>query len=459
MKRHLWFVIIAVFGFCCAVNSGVFAQETAEEVNSWNEMLKDIEIGPGVLDISGSIRLRTELFDNFTIKGYGFVKNGEVVENDGMLLERIRLEFDYHLQENLNFYVQFQDSHYWFSDLKLGDFGNVCPYENPIDLKKAYIDWRKIGDSPFGFRFGRQAIAYRDNRVWGPGDWGNTGRYTWDSLKFYIDTEWVDTELFYAQRVISDKDHFDDDYFDFDAYGLYSQIKQLPFDLDFFYILKADDETIPNIDKAERHSIGFYVNDVLENGIDWSGMGAYQFGDSGNQDISAFGMNAKMGYTFEAPWKPRFGLEYSHASGDDDPTDGDEGTFDGLFGAVDKFYGRMNIFAWMNLQDYQASFSVKPMKSLNVSLDYHYFRRDEDNDFWYHCNGRPVRITNRGLLAGTDSELGHEVDLLAKWRINEQVELFTGYGHFFASSFIHDTANVGITDDADWVFLQFTYFF
>jgi hypothetical protein len=458
MKTQPCWILIAVFVFIGADTDGV-AQERQQEEHSWNDILKGIEIGPGVLDIGGNIRIRTELFNDFTIKGYGTGKNGVQIEDDGMLLERIRIDFNYRLFENLNFFVQFQDAHFWFSELDLDDFGDVCAYENPFDLKKAYIDWRKIGDTPFGFQFGRQAISYRDNRVWGPGDWGNTGRYTWDALKLYIETDWVDTDIILAQRVISHKSRFDDDYHDFDAYGLYSKVKQLPFDLDFFYILKADDETIPNVDKADRHSIGVYANGKLENSIDWSGMGAYQFGEQGNEDISAFGMNAKVGYTFNAPWKPRIGVEYSHASGDADPNDGETTTFDGLFGAVDTFYGRMNIFAWMNLQDYQATFSVKPTKTIDLSVDYHYFRRDEKNDFWYHINERPIRVANRANLDGLSSELGHEVDLLVKWRINKQVELFSGYSHFFAGGFIDDSANVGITDDADWVFLQFTYFF
>jgi len=44
------------------------------------------------------------------------------------------------------------------------------------------LEWRKTGSSPFGFKAGRQQINYRDNRVFGPGQWGNVGRYTWDAF-------------------------------------------------------------------------------------------------------------------------------------------------------------------------------------------------------------------------------------------------------------------------------------
>ncbi len=442
-------------GITCLSAAIGWAQTAEEESKVWNDFMKGIEIGPGKLDIGGSLRMRFENLDGFTIKRYGDYKD---IDSDHFLLERLRLDFDYKVDEDFNIFVQFQDAHFWDSNLDIDDdFGPVCAYENPFDLKKAYVDWKHIGDSPFGFRFGRQAIFYRDKRAWGPGDWGNTGRYTWDALKLYIDTEWALTDLIAAKRVISDKHSFDNDYW-YNAYGVYSQIKQLPFDLDLLYIFKDDKRDKYRSENGavgdlETHSLGMYLNGKFLERFDWGGFFAYQFGDYNDDDIQAFGANAKLGYTFDAPWQPRFGVEFSYGSGDDDPTDGNHETFDGLFGAVDTFYGRMNMFGWMNLEDYQAAISAKPYKGVNVSLDYHYFRLAEDVDGWYYCHGGAIE---RDATGQSGSGLGHELDFLAKWRVNPSLELFTGYSHFFPDTFTERTGNL---DDADWVFLQATFFF
>jgi hypothetical protein len=86
--------------------------------------------GSGMLDIGGSLRIRSEFFDNFTIKGYG------TNDTDDLLLERVRVQFDYRLPDDLHFFLQGQDAHFWLSDLRMRDFGTVCPHQNPFDLRK-----------------------------------------------------------------------------------------------------------------------------------------------------------------------------------------------------------------------------------------------------------------------------------------------------------------------------------
>jgi len=193
------------------------AEETADQ--PWNARLKNIAVGPGTFTFGGSMRFRYELLDNYNIKRYG------THETDNVLLERLRLDLEYKLYDNLRAFIQLQDAHFWLSDLHDRDFSPACPYRNYLDLKKGFIEWTHIGDSPFGFRIGRQAIVYRDSRVWGPGDWGNVGRYTWDAATFYWDADLVSTDFIIAQRVISESTSFDEKHFDFDAYGAYSRFR------------------------------------------------------------------------------------------------------------------------------------------------------------------------------------------------------------------------------------------
>lgn len=446
-----WLSPISWLTIVCLFEASIIetcAQKNVGGGNSRDNLLKRIPAGPGVLDIGGSLRLRSELYDNFNIKGYG------TDESDNVLLERFRLNLDYYLQNNLHAFIQVQDAHFWFSDLQLQDFGPVCPYQNPLDLREGYIEWNQILNSPFGFKIGRQTITYRDGRIWGPGDWGNTGRYTWDAMKFLYDTESLGVDLIAAKQVISDKNHFDDSHHDYDAYGMYSRIKNLPIALDLFYILKNDNRGSTDSDMRlgdhRSHAAGVYTAGTLWRHLDWSFLGAYQFGERAEETINALGINAQLGYTFDISWKPRLGVEYSYASGDHDLEDGRYQTFDGLFGGIDRFYGRMNMFAWMNLEDYQLSFSVNPMETLNVSLDYHYFKLASDRDAWYFGNSRPMRFDSTG---NSGSSLGQEIDLLAKWMMNKYLELYCGYAYFFPGSFIFNTGN---HQEADWLFIQIT---
>lgn len=427
------------------------AQETVLKDTMKQGFLKDIPVGPGTLDISGSLRLRGEWLDHFTIHEYG------AGESDQVLLERVRLNLDYQYSPRWHAFVQLQDAHYWLSDLQLEDFGPVCSYQNPLDLREAYIEWKRDEDSWFGYKLGRQTITYRDGRVWGPGDWGNTGRYTWDAAKLYVDTEFLDTDLIAAKQVISEKNHFDDSHCDFNAYGIYSRTKNWPVDLDVFYILKYDNEGIPNpsggFGDLQSHAAGMYAGGQFANRLDWAFLGAYQFGKRADNDIEAVGLNMQLGYTWDVSWKPRLGVEYTYASGDNNPQDGKYQTFDGLFGGIDRFYGRMNFFSWMNLQDYQVSFNVRPVKQLMISVDYHSFYLASNQDAWYYGNARRMRQDASGK---SGSHIGEEVDLLATWKMNPQVEIFSGYAHFFPGSFLADT---GYHEEADWIFLQATWTF
>jgi hypothetical protein len=160
----------------------------------------------------------------------------------------------------------------------------------------------------------------------GAGRLGNTGRYTWDAVKFLFDTEALDMDWIAAKQVISDKNHFDDSHYDFDAYGIYSRIQNLPIDLDVFYTLKQDTQGVMypsgTWGDLQAHSAGIYAGGELVNHFDWALLYAHQFGERADKNIDAWGMNAQLGYTFDIAWKPRLGVEYSCASGDNNPQDG-----------------------------------------------------------------------------------------------------------------------------------------
>ena len=423
-------------------------------------MLKDIPIGPFRLDVGGSVRYRYEHQDDFNVQRYADTRRG--FQSDDFLLQRTRLEFTLRMGEEARAFVQLQDARVYDSDFKTDDFNwrlYSCPYRNPLDVRQAYVEWLHIGGSPFGLKIGRQAIFYGDNRVWGPGEWGNVGRYTWDAVKLIADTPAAEIHAIFANRVRYDPGSFDEHDSRLDGYGAYAMVKGLPFRLDLFWLGKRTKPDMVVDSKGTRldldtHTVGFAVDGKLGRGWDYGGTLAQTFGRRNGVDVRATGGHARLGYTFDHTWQPRIGAEFSYASGDPDPTEGTYRTFDGAFGGIDTTkYGWMNFFCWMNIQDYEATFSFKPTRKAKVAAEYHFFRLDEAKDAWYWSSGRPARQDATGK---SGSNVGEELDLVLTYDFSKRLKAMVGYCHFFPGRFLRRT---GASPGADWFFIQTLYSF
>jgi len=423
--------------------------------SAWSDTLKNIPIGPYKLDIGGSVRLRFEHSDDFNIQRYADQRKS-TLSRDEFLLYRSRANLDLRFSDQSHFYTEFQDAGACGSDFSRDDLTLGAPYWNSLDLRQAYLEWRRIGDTPLGVKLGRQRILYGDDRIWGPGEWGNVGRYAWDAVKLIADIKPAQVHFLFARRVIYDDHNWDSHDSNLDVFGSYATLKNLPVKLDLFWVGKHTDSDYiegGNTVAFDTHTVGLYIDGEFRKAWDYRGTFANTFGDYNNDRVETYGANARIGYTFDTAWEPRVGVEYTYASGDSDPDDGVHRTFDSVFGSVAVMYGRMNLFCWMNIHDYQLSHSLKPTRKTKVSLDWHWFYLDEAKDAWYYSNGRPQRRDPTGKAG---SSVGKEVDLVLSHKYGDHVQLQTGYAHFFPGSFLEAT---GPSPDADWFFFQTLYSF
>jgi hypothetical protein len=409
---------------------------------------RNIQWGPGTLDIGASLRWRFEVLDDFNIQKYG------TDSSDQVLLNRVRLDLTYRLNQGPVLFLQGQDARFWFSDdIHTRNFTQSCPYYNEYDLRQAYVEWRTIGKSPLGVKLGRQGLSYGDNRIFGPGEWGNVGRYLWDAGKLLWQSDVLDVDLIYGRRVLYLWNEFDDTHYDDDVYAVYARIKSLGrHRLDLFYVLKDNNDDgstsgESGIGRLQVQTLGFHGKGAWHQ-LDYAVTAAYQSGDFGKDDISAYALSTEVGYTFPHRITPRVSAGIDYSSGDKDPTDGDHNTFDAVFGSMDLYYGRMILFSWMNLVDYQTGLSVTPMKAMNVSLEYHWFRLAEKKDAWYYSNGKKMHWDKQGK---SGSELSEEFDLICKYKVTAHLELMAGFGIFFPGTFIEKT---GSYENAQWFFTQ-----
>jgi hypothetical protein len=446
-----WLVCFSTAWLTCGTVAAPAAEAAPAAAPPWYSPLKNIAAGPGKLDVGFNLRTRYEYLDNFNILHYG-------TDADDVLLFRARLSLDYRFTEQAHTFVEFQDARYWLNRLDLSDFGQSCPCYDQFDLRQAYLEWPKMGESPFGVKLGRQILLYGDRRVFAPAEWGNVGNYWWDAAKLYYDTDAVKLDAFYAQRVRSEPKDWNFDHWPYHVGAVYVRIRQLPVTLDAFHVVKHDcsgsTKGESGVGDERRHTFGVFSERPAGNGWDYGLFAAGQLGAYGGDDIRAFGVIARGGHTFKPAWKPRVGFEFNYASGDRDPKDGVAGTFDGIFGAMDIPYGWMNVVSWKNLEDYVLNFSVQPAKSLKLGVDYHYFRLAQARDAWYWVNGKTERRDPTGA-AGQD--LGHEVDVITRWQVNRELELLVGYARFFAGEFVRHTP--GDDRGANWAFVQATYDF
>lgn len=400
--------------------------------------------------IGGTYRLRGEVQDKFNVKTYG------TGTQEDYLISRLRLHLDLQVTQKLSFFLEIQDAEVLGLSFEDKDFkGKNNPYHDPFDINKAYISFKPSEE--IEMKIGRQSISFADRRVFGPGDWGNTGRYAWDAIVLRINNDYVDSNWLTGRYIIHDPDRWPNEHIDTPtAFATYSTIKKLPFLLDIFYVFKSDDSGTTQGEKGtgdlSSHSIGFHI-DGKKDSWDYSSTVAGQIGEWGADDIRAYGFAFHLGYTFDTPWKPHLIAQYVVGSGDKDPNDGKHGTFDGIFGGVDTvLYGWMNLFCWQNLREYRIDFILNPQETFTIRAEYHYFTLDEAKDAWYY----PGKAPRRDETGASGRELGHEVDLTVRKKVAKFLEMLVGYSFFVPGEFIKNT---GKHPTSQWYFLETTFYF
>jgi len=197
----------------------------------------------------------------------------------------------------------------------------------------------------------------------------------------------------------------------------------------------------------QSYYFGIHCVGAYRGGIDYDVTIVTQRGHYADDTIKAYGYHGMMAYTFRSLWKtPQLSIEYSYASGDSDPHDGDHETFDGAFGAQDKMYGRMNLFKWMNLEDVQVNFDLALSQKSSLCIAVHRFRLAERKDSWY-LNPKEYRDpTGR-----TGNKLGAECDIVVQYALSKRNEIQSGFGCFWPGTFVDRKAS---GKEAFWFFLQ-----
>jgi hypothetical protein len=428
-------------------------------------------------NLGAQFRARMEFKHNFAVPStpgaVDFAAKSPASENNYLLL-RTRVHLGYTPCDWFTVFAEGQEAS------STGDKRNPNPESNgPFDLHQGYVNLGNAKKFPLTAKVGRQELAYGDERLIGTFDWSNLGR-VFDAAKVRLENSdgWIDG--FVSRIVIQDDNNLDlpNDY-DFFS-GLYASSRTvLPKQETQLYFLARNVSSEspnaigpglpPNLTGAtprDIYTLGFRFRSLPGElkGWDYGAEVAGQLGDFAytatgpRLDHEAWAAHVAGGYTFTKAWgTPRVGLEYNYASGDTDPTDNQHGTFDNLFPTNHRFYGYMDFFSWQNLHNPRFSASIKPVKGLTLTADYHAFWLAETSDFFYQANGQPRNTGGYGIYPNADSFVGQEVDVIATYSWKTIAQFQAGYGHFFVGDYVEDSlAATGGASDADFVYLQLT---
>ncbi|HZZ19975.1 MAG TPA: alginate export family protein [Opitutaceae bacterium] len=372
---------------------------------------------------------------------------------------------------------------------------NLAENDGPFQLQMAYLSFGNLKQFPVTVKVGRQELAYGEGRLVGNALWLNIP-HTFDAVKIRYEDSFFGVDLFAANLVYLDADHFETGnsqdtlsgaYFNFPGVSKDNVTELYAFARNVSRGILTDDWTgVPAPFRftapQDTYTIGYRTKTKPGATPPWDyGIEAmWQVGDRTavfpataiaaakaaprlGQDAWAFILQG--GYTFRDAWlKPRLALIVSCASGDRNSSDKDSETFQNLLPSNHGLYGAMDLSSLQNIEDYRVSFSAKPTKTTSLAIDYHQQYLENTHDFWYNVAGVPRNTPGAtpgsgkgfGINPTYSDNIGQEADLVGGWTPAKGVLLEAGYGHLFRGDYIKESFRAVGSRDADYFYVQAT---
>lgn len=411
------------------------------------------------VEIGGNIRIRGNYFNMDSFGKSSFIE------------QRTRLNVKADFTQDVSAFIELDSYDVWGEDFRSWYIcGNDWRGDDNVALYQAYIEARNMWDTPLTVRVGRQEIALGNQWLVGTND---STRFfyglSFDALRVTFANDVVSIDAIAAKLAENYGDFGDDDVDFYALYGSYIGIEDVT--LDAYWMFIRDDagafgKQFLNGSTVDLHTVGLRGAGVI-GGFDFELEAAYQFGDvddvpGGNWlvwwkkadvDYDSFGVNAEIGYTFDAAVQPRIFARFTYLGGGDDrgtwwrPNNRDL-PFNRLFSNVrySEFLDDYTFAngALSNALIYTLGIQVLATESLELKLVGSYFDTDED---W-----------------GTrEDKIGWEVGAYGEYNYSEDLVIRAGYAHFFGDEALEWTPIVwnglrawggSSKDDYDYLFLE-----
>lgn len=323
------------------------------------------------------------------------------------LLQRLEVHADVHPNAHWQIFVQLQDDRAFGKDV-------IEPIDkNPLDLEQGFINYRDdVGGGELNVRVGRQQMAFDLQRFIGIRDGPNVRQSfdavwaDWERAPWRLITVWS-----HPVQNVPDKP-FDDYSSRALRYGGFAieRTDVGPGKLSGYYSRYVAAEAHYLDGSGDEHRDNVDLRYALRLGaVDWDLEGMRQTGRVGNQEIRAWAVGSRGGYTWqEVMWSPRIGLQLDLASGDRQRGDGVIGTFNPLFPNGD-YFTLMDTITYANLIHVRPSLDLHPRHDLKLIARLGFQWRETTADAVYVIPDRP--------LAGTAGQPGRWTGLYEQLRV------------------------------------------
>jgi hypothetical protein len=393
------------------------------------------------IEVTGEVRVRNECRNVKDYKSIDSMRAG-----DDYTLLRTRLNVNATITDWLGARVGIQDSR------TFGEEASPTSDEAGVDLHEGYLELRlrSVADVPLMIRVGRQEIRLGAGRLVAERQWSNAGQ-AFDGLHAVYEAEVWQAHAF-IMTVKESTGSIDDDRLVTGLHATCNAVEKHTFDA-YLYHRRYSDETFTG-EKGKTGDLRdatFGLRGIgKQGGLDYEGEIAYQVGERGKDDVRAWMAVARVGYTVQdLAWKPRLGVEYDFASGDEDPSDGVYQGFDDLFGLRHWFLGIADYTGRSNLHDVAIQTNVEPVKDFTLQTDFHWFHLAEAKDAW---RASDLSVMRRDASGKSNPNLALELDFVARYKAAKHFDFQTGAAWFFAGPYVEDTT--GRDKDAWWCYLM-----
>lgn len=338
------------------------------------------------LTLGADTRLRADVIENGS---FSLRPGGDYTTTT----TRVLLHADWHVSDSLRVFAQvgFHDENGRRPRARSFD-------EGAIDLQQAFVDLDLTDD--VRMRAGRQELPLGNQRLSDAREGGNIRR-SFDGLRVDANVDDVKITVFAVSPVANGQEDFDDEVTRGEAfYGLYltSPLACTGGSVDAFWLVREKPNSVFATGVAEdaRSSIGGRLFGA-SGAWDYDLEALWQFGTFGADDVRAYGTSVDIGWkAAQLPWKPRFGMRFDLASGDQRSGDGELQTFDAPYPNF-SYLSASSAYWPGNAWSLFPLLTATPRDDLTFYLGAQYMARLEASDAFYYQPQIPI------ALPGTDA--------------------------------------------------------
>ena len=398
----------------------------------WNLALKYIALDKNrnaYLSIGGSYRLRFEHVGN---------QNWTPDNDENYYSQRLSFHTDLHLGKNVRFFGELQHGYRTEEEEFL--------QSDVVDMHQGFVELTTSNpDNRLKLRLGRQEMKLGSGRLVDLRV-GTNIRRSFDMGRLAYESENLNIDAFYGNEVGIEFEAFDNrsELFEESSpnpqlWGIYSEFhfkeKRIQGEGNELYYLGFQSNISAFSDvigKETRHTIGLRRFGTLAKRFRYNTELIYQFGDLGDNSISAFNFETDWKYTFiKAKWRPTIGIKLDWSSGDNEINDGKLNSFNPMF-VNPATYSLAAVNTPINLLSFHPSITLFPAKEWFINIDYAIFYRASTDDGLYS----PPRFQSRTAGGITDQHIGNTIGLYIEYNHSEHVVFDIRSSYFRAGNFL-----------------------